>query len=187
MSGSLLWDRSNFATGLIVLATDTATDTRTPEETRQDVHRLLALRPPTDPVTGLMIYDTRQAAQYRKALQGIVRRYGTIESFQDAMRDSGIRPEQQLAKAAAPVVPNVMAGPPALSAEASLARFAQSMMAPGPPINPNAPGPQGAPGGTVPGMPAPMQPGGPLPATAGVPQSARPPAGIPRRGTGTVL
>ena len=100
------------------------------EETMQDVQRLIALKPPTDPVTGLMQYDTRQAAQYRHALQDIVDRYGSVESFQDAMRDSGMTPEHQLAKAAPPAAPNVMAAP---SAEASLAQFAQDMMAPGRP------------------------------------------------------
>lgn len=107
-----------------------------------------------DPVTGEMVYATRQAAQYREALQDIVDRYGTIESFQDAMRDSGMTPEQEIAKAAPPVVPSVTAGPPAA---ASLAEFAQSMMAPSP-----------------------------LPVTAGAAQNAGPPALIPRRGTGTI-
>ncbi len=154
-----------------------------PEEVMQDVRRLIARRPPTDPATGEMVYHTRQAAEYREALLDIVDRYGDIESFKEAMRDSGVRPEQELAAAAAPAVPNVMAAP---SAGASLMQFARNMMASGPPINPNAQGPQGAPGGAVPGMPASMQPGGSTPAVAGVVQNAGPPALVPRRGTGTV-
>ena len=156
-----------------------------PAEVMQDVERLLALRPPTDPATGSMIYDTPQAAQYRKTLLDIAGLYDGMENFKKAMRDSGIGPEQELAKAAAPAVSNVIAGPPA---EVNLARFAQNMMAPGPSINPNAQGPQGAPGVAAPGIPAPMQPGGSLPATAGAAQNVRLPAVIPRRrGAGIAL
>ena len=125
-----------------------------PEEIMQDVRRLVALKPPTDPATGLTVYHTPQAAQYRDALQGIVDRYDSIENFQEAMRDSGVRPEQELAEAAPPAVPSFMAAP---SAEASLAQFAQAMMAPGP------------------------LPAAPMPA-----QNAGVPALVPRRSTGTV-
>ena len=178
-----------------MIATTTATDTHTTEEVLQDVQRLLALRPPTDPATGLMEHDTRQAAQYREALRDIVDRYDSIESFQEAMRNSGAGQDPRLAPAAAPNVPgsySLANGPPApnpvagVPAAVSLARFAQNMMAPGPPINPNAQGPQGAPDGAVPGMPAPMPPGVSLPATAGVARNAGLPAVTPRRGTGMI-
>ena len=139
----------------------------------QDVQRLIALRPPTDSATGLMVYDTRQAHEYREALQDILERYGGIESFQKAagLPDPAAVAGPQLAPAAAPAVPgsyslangppppNPVAGMPAgQSAASSLAAFANNMMAPGP-----------------------------LPGAAGVPQNAGPSAPIPRRGTGTVL
>ena len=135
----------------------------------QDVQRLLALRPPTDPVTGMMVYDTKQAAEYREALQDIVDRYGSMENFQEAARlpDTAAGSGPQLASAAAPDAPDSYSlanGPPppnpvaAPSAGASLARFAKNMMAP-------APGP----------------------GASSVPQNAGLPALIPRRGTGTVL
>ncbi len=128
-----------------------------PAEVMQDVQRLIALRPPTDPATGLMQYDTEQAHEYREALRDIVDRYGTMEDFQEAARlpDPGAVSGPQLASAASPGPPGFTATPPA---EVSLAQFAQGLMAPGP-----------------------------LPAAAGVAQNAGLPAVIPRRGTGTVL
>ena len=151
----------------------------------QDVQRLIALRPPTDPVTGMMYYDTRQAAEYREALQDILNRYGNMEAFQEAARlpDPAAVSGPQLASVDSPGPPGFTATPPV---EVTLAEFAQRMMAPGLPINPNAQGPQGAPGGAVPGMPAPMQPGGSTPAMAGVAQNAGLPALTSRRGSGTV-
>ncbi len=138
-----------------------------PEVVMGDRQRLIGLRPPTDPVTGMMVFDTPQAAEYREALRDIVERYGSIESFQEAMRDSGTGQGPRLASAAAPDVPgsyslangpsppNPVAGLPAAS---SLAAFAQKMMAPGSD-----------------------------PAAAGVVQNAGPTALMPRRSTGTVL
>ena len=128
-----------------------------PEEVRQDVQRLIALRPPTDPATGVMYYDTEQAHEYREALRDIVDRYGTMEDFQEAARlpDPAAVSGPQLASAAAP-------GPPGFTATAppgvTLARFAQDMMAPGP-----------------------------LPGAAGAAQNSGPPALMPRRSTGMVL
>ena len=132
-----------------------------PEETRQDVQRLLALRPPTDPATGLMQYDTEQAAEYREALRDIVARYNTMEDFQEAagLPDPAAVSGPQLASAASPGPPGFTATPPA---EVSLAQFAQGLMAPGPPP-------------------------GPPPGAAGAAQNAGLPAVIPRRGTGMVL
>ena len=123
----------------------------------EDLQRLFALKPPTDPATGLMVYDTPQAAQYREALQDIVNRYGSMEDFQEAAQlpDPIAASGPQLASTASPGPPGITAAP---SAAASLAAFAQKM----------------------------MQPGGPLPAAPGVPQNAGLPAVIPRRGTGTV-
>ena len=138
-----------------------------PAEVMEDVQRLLALRPPTDPMTGLMIYDTRQAHEYREALRDIVDRFGDIESFKEAMLNSGAGQGPQLPSAASsdapgsyslangPPPPNPVAGPPAAS---SLAAFARDMIS-----------------------------SGPLPAAAGAAQNAGPPAIIPRRSTGTVL
>ena len=122
-----------------------------------DVQRLLALRPPTNPATGLVQYDTEQASEYREALRDIVARYNTMEDFQEAARlpDPAGVAAPQLASAASPGPPGFTATPPA---EVSLAQFAQGLMAPGPP-----------------------------PGAAGAAQNAGPPAVIPRRGTGTVL
>ena len=103
----------------------------------RDRQHLIAIRPPTDPVTGLMIHDTPQAAQYRKALQSIVSRYGDMGSFKDALKKLAANPGPQLASTASPGVPgqpglasapppNFMTGPPATS---SLMQFAQKMMA----------------------------------------------------------
>lgn len=137
------------------------TERPSPEVVLRDRQNLLALRPPDDPVTGAMVYDTPQAAQYRKALQGIVDHYGSIENFQDALKKFAAVPASQLAPAAAPGAPGQpglangppapnMAGPPAAS---SLAQFARGLMGPGGP-----------------------------PAAAG---NAAPPALMPRRGAGT--
>ena len=132
-----------------------------PAEVRQKVQRLLALRPPTDPATGLMHYDTKQAHEYREALRDIVDRYGSIEEFQEAagLPDPAGAPGPQPASAAVPGPPGLTAMPPATPPPApTLARFAADMMAPGP-----------------------------SPATGGVVQNAGLPALMPRRGTGTVL
>ena len=139
------------------ILTASAADTRSPEEVLRDVQRLIALKPPTDPATGLMYYNTKQAAEYREELREIVSRYGDMETFQKAagLPDPAAASGPQLAPVTAPGPPNFTAAP---SAEVTLARFAQSMMAPGP-----------------------------LPAAPGVAQNAGPPALIPRRGTGTVL
>ena len=144
----------NFAVELAVIETGVKINAGPAErlssaEVMRDRQRLIALRPPTDPATGMMHYDTPQAHEYRDALQDIVSRYGSIEEFQEAagLPDSAAVSGPQLAPAAAPDVPNVMAGP---SAEAALARFAQNMMAPAP-----------------------------LPGAAGVPQNAVPPGLMP--------
>lgn len=132
-----------------------------PEETMQDVQRLIALRPPTDPATGLMHYDTGQAHEYREALRDIVHRYGSIEEFQKAagLPDPAGPPGPPPGAAASPGPPNFTATPPATPpVGVSLARFASDMMAPGP----------GA-------------------GAAGAAQNAGPPALMARRGTGTVL
>ena len=109
----------------------------------RDRQNLIALRPPTDPVTGRMVYDTPQAAQYRKALLDIVDRYGSLEDFKEALQEFAAGPGPQTATAAAPVVPgqpglangppppNPMTGPPAASS--GLMQFAQQMMAGGGP------------------------------------------------------
>ena len=122
----------------------------------EDLQRLTALRPPTDPATGMMQYDTEQAHEYREALQGIVTRYGSIENFQEAARlpDPAAVSGPQLASVDSPGSPGFTAAP---SAEVTLARFAQDMMAPGP-----------------------------LPGAASAAQNAGPPALIPRRGTGII-
>ena len=147
-----------------------------PKEILEDVQHLIALRP-TDLVTGTLMGPPHSVeyVAYRKALQDIAGLYDGVANFQDAMRDSGINPEQEIARAAAPVVPNVMAGPPA---EMNLARFAADMMM--------AQGPQGAPGAAAPGMADPMQPRGPLPAAGGMAQNAGLPGSVPRRGTGMI-
>ncbi len=132
-----------------------------PAEVRQKVQRLLALRPPTDPATGLMHYDTKQAHEYREALRDIVDRYGSIEEFQEAagLPDPAGAPGLQPASAAVPGPPGFTAMPPATPpAEVTLARFAQDLMAPGP-----------------------------LPGAAGMAQNSGPPALMPRRSTGMVL
>lgn len=143
-----------------------------PEEVQQDVQRLLALRPPTDPATGMMQYDTEQAHEYREALRDIVDQYGSIEDFQEAARlpDPAAVSGPELASAAAPDVPgsyslangppapNLMAGGPGVPAASSLAAFAKNMMG-----------------------------SGPAPAAGGMAQNAGPPALMPRRGTGTIL
>ena len=142
------------------ISTATAADTRSPEEVLRDVQHLIALRPPTDPVTGMMVYDTRQAAEYREALLDIVASYGTMKDFQETARlpDPAVVSGPQPALADSPGPPGFTAVPPATSPPAvSLARFASDMMAPGP-----------------------------LPGAAGAAQNAGPPAVIPRRGTGTV-
>lgn len=129
------------------------TERPSPEVVMRDRQNLIALRPPTDPVTGRMVYDTPQAAQYRKALLDIVDRYGSLEDFKEALQEFAAGPGPQTATAAAPVVPgqpglangppppNPMTGPPAA---ASLAQFARSMMAGGP--LPAAAGNAGLPG-----------------------------------------
>ncbi len=129
-----------------------------PAEVMQDAQRLLALRPPTDPATGMMYYDTAQAAEYREALRDIVDRYGTMEDFQEAagLPDPAATSGPQPALASSPGPPGFTAMPPATPpAEVTLARFAQDMMAPGP-----------------------------LPGAA---QNVGSPGLMPRRGAGTVL
>ena len=127
------------------------TERPSPEVVMQDRQNLIALRPPTDPATGMMVYDTPQAAQYRKALQSIVSRYGDMESFKDALKKLAAGPGPRLASAASPGVPDqpgLANGPPAPNMAAppaapSLAQFARSLMGPGPPAAAGNAGPPG--------------------------------------------
>ena len=113
------------------------TERPSPEVVLRDRQNLIALRPPIDPATGMMIYDTQQASQYHEALQSIVSRYGDMGSLKDALKKLATSPGPQLASTASPGVPvqpglasapppNFMTGPPATS---SLMQFAQKMMA----------------------------------------------------------
>ena len=140
----------NFVAEPIVIETGKVIDAGpaerpSPEVVMEDLQRLIVLRP-TDPVTGALVGPPRSAqyAAYREALVDIADIYGGIGNFEEAMRDSGIRPEQEIAKAAPPAVPNPMAGPPA---PATLQQFAQTMMGPGPlPAAAGAPQNAGPPG-----------------------------------------
>ena len=103
----------------------------TPAQVQKDLQRVFDLRPPIDPETGRMVYAGRAAAQYRDHLQDILFRYGSNENFREAAGlpspGAGTIPAKPPRR---PPAPNFMAGPPT---DASLAQFARSMMAPGPP------------------------------------------------------
>ena len=127
-------------------------------EAQRDLQRLKALKPPTNPATGLSArQSTKQAAEYRKALQDILDRYGSMDNFQEALQAPAGAPGPQLASAAASDVPDFMAGP---LADPSLDQFAQNVAQPTPsgpppglPANPAAPGLPGGPQESLGGLP----------------------------------
>ena len=103
----------------------------TPTQVQKDLQRLIALTPPIDPETGRRFYAGRGAAKYREFLQHILNSYGSNENFREAagLPSPGAAPSPAKPPRRPPA-PNFMAGPPT---DASLAQFARSMMAPGPP------------------------------------------------------
>ena len=81
------------------------------EPARDALERLIALNPPTDPLTGLsMRQDTPTAATYRAVLDETLARFGSVEAFrealgEDAKRLAPIEADVRLAGTAVPLVP----------------------------------------------------------------------------------
>ena len=90
------------------------------------IGRLAILRPPVDPATGLsMRQSTKQAGEYREAVQDTLDRFGGVEEFRLAMGEGAARPQP---------APGGTAGVPAGAAMGSLtaADLAAAPLAPEP-------------------------------------------------------